>query len=73
MGGLSVPPSWAPWHATVNPGVASAIPAAAEGGPGGGYPMGAPLGQFINGGGYGRNQPTYGFKPSVMAKPPAAG
>jgi PPE-repeat protein len=72
MGGLSVPPSWAPWHATVNPGVASAIPAAAEGGPGG-YPMGAPLGQFINGGGYGRNQPTYGFKPSVMAKPPAAG
>src|SRR5262249_34307479 len=32
LGGLSAPASWTPWHATVNPGVASAIPAAAEGG-----------------------------------------
>ena len=36
------------------------------------FPMAPPFGQFVNGG-YGRNQPTYGFKPSVMAKPPAAG
>jgi phage-related tail protein len=71
IGGLSAPASWTPWHATTNPGVASAVSAAAQGS--NGYPMGAPLGQFVNGAGYGRNQPTYGFKPSVIAKPPAAG
>ena len=71
IGGLSAPASWTPWHATTNPGVASAVSAAAEGG--NSFPMGAPLGQFVNGGGYGRNVPTYGFKPSVIAKPPAAG
>lgn len=69
IGGLSAPANWVPWHATTNPGVASAIPAAAEGNS---FPMAPPFGQFVNGG-YGRNQPTYGFKPSVMAKPPAAG
>lgn len=69
LGGLSAPPSWVPWHATTNPGVVSAIPAAAEGNS---FPMAPPFGQFVNGG-YGRNQPIYGFKPSVMAKPPAAG
>jgi hypothetical protein len=66
---LSAPANWVPWHATTNPGVASAIPAAAEGNS---FPMAPPFGQFFNGG-YGRNQPTYGFRPSVMAKPPAAG
>jgi hypothetical protein len=70
IGGLSAPANWVPWHATTNPGVASAIPAAAEGS--NSLPMAPPFGQFVNGG-YGRNQPTYGFKPSVMAKPPAAG
>ncbi|MHA7650228.1 PPE family protein [Mycobacterium sp. ML4] len=70
IGGLSVPANWVPWHATTNPGVAAAIPAAAEGG--NSFPMAPPLGQFVNGG-YGRNVPQYGFKPSVMAKPPAAG
>ncbi|MHA7652499.1 PPE family protein [Mycobacterium sp. ML4] len=70
IGGLSVPANWVPWHATSNPGIASAIPAAAEGA--NSFPMAPPFGQFVNGG-YGRNQPTYGFKPSVMAKPPAAG
>jgi hypothetical protein len=70
IGGLSAPANWVPWHATTNPGVASAIPAAAEGASN--FPMAPPFGQFVNGG-YGRNQPTYGFKPSVMAKPPAAG
>ncbi|MCV7123533.1 PPE family protein [Mycobacterium lacus] len=71
IGGLSAPASWIPWHATTNPGVASAVSAAAEGT--NGFPMAPPLGQFVNGGGFGRNQPTYGFKPSVIAKPPAAG
>ncbi|WP_205875115.1 PPE family protein [Mycobacterium camsae] len=70
IGGLSAPASWVPWHATTNPGFVSAIPAAAEGG--NSFPMAPPLGQFVNGG-YGRNVPQYGFKPSVMAKPPAAG
>jgi hypothetical protein len=70
IGGLSAPANWVPWHATTNPGVAAAIPAAAEGA--NNFPMAPPFGQFVNGG-YGRNQPTYGFKPSVMAKPPAAG
>jgi len=69
IGGLSAPANWVPWHATTNPGIATAIPAAAEGNS---FPMAPPFGQFVNGG-YGRNQPTYGFKPSVMAKPPAAG
>jgi PPE-repeat protein len=69
IGGLSAPANWVPWHATTNPGVATAIPAAAESS---NFPMAPPFGQFVNGG-YGRNQPTYGFKPSVMAKPPAAG
>ncbi|MDT5139418.1 MAG: hypothetical protein QOD58_3680, partial [Mycobacterium sp.] len=69
IGGLSAPAAWTPWHATLNPGVASAIPAGAGTNS---FPMAPPFGQFVNGG-YGRNQPTYGFKPSVMAKPPAAG
>ncbi|OBJ50298.1 PPE family protein [Mycobacterium sp. 1423905.2] len=71
IGGLSAPANWVPWHATTNPGIASAIPAAAESS--NSFPMAPPFGQFVNGGGYGRNQPIYGFKPSVMAKPPAAG
>ncbi|OBJ85444.1 PPE family protein [Mycobacterium asiaticum] len=69
IGGLSVPPNWVPWQATTNPGLVSAISTGAEGNS---FPMAPPFGQFVNGG-YGRNQPTYGFKPSVMAKPPAAG
>ncbi len=74
IGGLSAPANWVPWHATTNPGIASAIPAAFETGSEGAssFPMAPPFGQFVNGG-YGRNQPTYGFKPSVMARPPAAG
>lgn len=69
IGGLSAPANWVPWQATTNPGVASAIPAA-EGA--NSFPMAPPFGQFVNGG-YGRSQPTYGFKHAVMAKPPAAG
>jgi PPE-repeat protein len=71
IGGLSAPASWTPWHATTNPGVASAVSAAAEGSTNS-FPMAPPFGQFVNGG-YGKNAPTYGFKPSVIAKPPAAG
>ena len=70
IGGLSVPANWVPWHGTTNPGIATAIPAAAEGG--NSFPMAPPMGQFGNRG-YGRLVPTYGFKPSVMARPPAAG
>lgn len=73
LGALSVPPSWAPVSAVTNPGVAAlnatVTPAAAEGA--GGLPM-APFGT-VGGNRYGRMLPTYGFKPSVMAKPPAAG
>jgi PPE-repeat protein len=73
LGALSVPPSWAPVSAVTNPGVgalnATVVPAAAEGA--NGLPM-APFGQF-GGNRYGRMLPTYGFKPSVMARPPAAG
>ena len=73
LGALSVPPSWAPVSAVTNPGVAAlnaaAVPAGAEGM--NALPM-APLGQ-LGGTRYGRILPTYGFKPSVMAKPPAAG
>ncbi|WP_099223694.1 PPE family protein [Mycobacterium persicum] len=71
IGGLSAPASWVPWHATTNPGIASAVTAASEGTSS--FPMAPPLGQFVNSGGFGRNQPIYGFKPSVIAKPPAAG
>lgn len=71
IGGLSVPANWVPWQATTNPGVAAAIPAAADAGSS--FPMAPPLGQFVNGNGFGRNVPTYGFKPAVMARPPAAG
>jgi PPE-repeat protein len=73
LGALSVPPSWAPVSAVTNPGVAAlnaaVVPAGAEGM--NALPM-APLGQ-LGGTRYGRILPTYGFKPSVMAKPPAAG
>ncbi|BBY04223.1 putative PPE family protein PPE19 [Mycobacterium seoulense] len=72
IGALSVPPSWAPVTAVTNPGVTtltSAAPAAADGlHP---FPM-APFGPMTGHTGW-RQTPTYGFKPSVMTKPPAAG
>jgi hypothetical protein len=70
IGGLSAPASWTPWHATTNPGVASAVSAATEST--NSFPMAPPFGQFVNGG-FGKNAPNYGFKPLVMARPPAAG
>ncbi|OBI38569.1 PPE family protein [Mycobacterium colombiense] len=72
LGALSVPPSWAPVTAVTNPGVATltaAVPHAADGV----HPMPmAPFGPMVGQGSW-RNLPTYGFKPSVMARPPAAG
>jgi PPE-repeat protein len=74
LGALSVPPGWAPVSAVTNPGVAAlnvaAVPAGAEGV--NALPMAPPFGQ-LGGNRYGRMLPTYGFKPAVMAKPPAAG
>ena len=74
LGALSVPPSWAPVSAVTNPGVAAlnatVVPAAADGA--NAVPMAPGFGQF-GGSRYGRLLPTYGFKPSVMARPPAAG
>ena len=73
LGALSVPPSWAPVSAVTNPGVAAVntvVPAGAEGV--NALPMAPPFGQ-LGANRYGRAIPTYGFKPSVMAKPPAAG
>ncbi|WP_269474194.1 PPE family protein [Mycobacterium shinjukuense] len=74
LGALSVPPSWAPVTAVTNPALAAltsaaAAPAAADGiHP---VPM-TPFGPMFGSLG-GRNLPTYGFKPAVMARPPAAG
>ncbi|MCV7443021.1 PPE family protein [Mycobacterium paraense] len=73
LGSLSVPPSWAPVNAITNPAVGAltnaVAPASAEGM--NALPM-APFGQ-LGANRYGRILPTYGFKPAVMAKPPAAG
>jgi PPE-repeat protein len=73
LGALSVPPSWAPVNAITNPAVGTLVdavaPASAEGL--NALPM-APFGQ-LGANRYGRILPTYGFKPAVMAKPPAAG
>jgi hypothetical protein len=70
LGALSVPASWHPWSATLNPGAILTGATAAEGG--NGFPMAPPFGQFVKGD-RGFARPTYGFKPSVMARPPAAG
>jgi PPE-repeat protein len=70
LGALSVPASWHPWTATTNPGAILAGATSAEGS--GGYPMAPPFGQFVKGD-RGFSRPTYGFKPAVMARPPAAG
>jgi PPE-repeat protein len=75
IGALSVPPSWAPVTAVTNPGVATlvsanaAAPAVASG------PNTLPMAPFGPMGPQNswRNVPAYGFKPSVMARPPAAG
>lgn len=76
LGALSVPPSWAPVTAVTSPAVA------ALNGVGGAAPTGAAAGMHAlpmtpfgpwGGGTAGRTLPAYGFKPVVMARPPAAG
>ncbi|MDD4866060.1 MAG: PPE family protein [Mycobacterium sp.] len=78
IGKLSVPVSWtgatpaaAMSHAAVPVSTISAAPEAAAGGPGnllGGMPLaGAGVG------GHGMAGPKYGFRPTVMARPPFAG
>lgn len=76
LGGLSVPAGWTTATGAANPAVATltnatAIQAAAEGSANG-LPTAPPFGQFVNGG-RGRKLPSYGFRLTFMAKPPAAG
>ncbi|GLE51902.1 PPE family protein [Mycobacterium montefiorense] len=75
IGALSVPPSWAPVTAVTNPGMPTLV-SAATGAPVAANGMNAlPMAPFGSMGQQSvwRNAPTYGFKPSVMARPPAAG
>ena len=74
VGALSVPPSWAPVNAVTNPGVPTLI-SATTAGPAANGLHAMPMTPFGPMGGQSawRNVPTYGFKPSVMARPPAAG
>jgi PPE-repeat protein len=74
VGALSVPPSWAPVNAVTNPGVPTLI-SATTAGPAADGLHALPMTPFGPMGGQNawRNVPTYGFKPSVMARPPAAG
>jgi PPE-repeat protein len=74
VGKLSVPVSWsapaAPMHAAVP---VSAVSAAPEVGPGSGNLLGGmPLAGMGTGGSAGAG-PRYGFRPTIMARPPAAG
>jgi PPE-repeat protein len=72
VGPLSVPPSWtaaaplAPLSSTLGATPMVAPPAVAAGMPG------VPMGGF-GAQGLGRNIPQYGFRPSFVARPPAAG
>lgn len=74
IGPLSVPPSWtSPIGATVSPmpgGGLGAAPAFGAGGPAsmlGGMPLTGPFGNGVG------SAPKYGFRPTVVAHPPAAG
>ena len=85
VGTMSVPQSWAAAAPAANP-TAGSLPAAAEGWaipPGAGMaemapPAGVPGMPGVPGGGmanrgYGFAAPRYGFKPTVVSRPPAAG
>jgi PPE-repeat protein len=75
-GKLAVPPSWiggAPLAAPHAPLPVSSVSAAPEGGGAGNLLGGMPL-AGAGGGGFGAGAgPRYGFKPTVMARPPFAG
>jgi PPE-repeat protein len=76
VGGLSVPPSWAAATPAMHPASATPLPissisAGPESSPAGNLLGGMPLaGAAAGGGGSG---PRYGFKPTVMMRPPFAG
>ncbi|MGH3970732.1 MAG: PPE family protein, SVP subgroup, partial [Mycobacterium sp.] len=77
VGGLSVPPSWGGAGATLPPATSSPLPissisAAPETGAGAGNLLG---GMPLAGAGAGApgTGPRYGFRPTVMARPPFAG
>jgi PPE-repeat protein len=74
-GKLAVPPSWiggAPLAAPHAPLAISSVSAAPEGGGAGNLLGGMPL-AGAGAGGMGGSGPRYGFKPTVMARPPFAG
>jgi PPE-repeat protein len=75
VGKLAVPPSWiggAPLAAPHAPLAVSSVSAAPEGGGAGNLLGGMPL-AGVGGGGMGGAGPRYGFKPTVMSRPPFAG
>jgi PPE-repeat protein len=75
VGKLAVPPSWiggAPLAAPHAPLPISSVSAAPEGGGAGNLLGGMPL-AGAGGGGMGGAGPRYGFKPTVMSRPPFAG
>jgi PPE-repeat protein len=75
VGKLAVPPSWiggAPLAAPHAPLPVSSVSAAPEGGGAGNLLGGMPL-AGAGGGGMGGAGPRYGFKPTVMSRPPFAG
>lgn len=74
IGALSVPPSWAASASTTNSGLtALSTGAGALSGSGpGAVPAGMPMGG-ITARGMGDLGPRYGFRPTVVAHPPAAG
>jgi PPE-repeat protein len=75
IGKLAVPPSWiggAPLAAPHAPLPISSVSAAPEGGGAGNLLGGMPL-AGAGGGGIGGAGPRYGFKPTVMSRPPFAG
>ena len=78
LGPLSVPPSWtatAPVQGTLSPALGGAPMVAPPSAPApmtGSTPP-VPLGANMGGRGEGRAIPQYGFRPSFVARPPAAG
>jgi PPE-repeat protein len=76
VGKLAVPPSWiggAPLTAPHAPLPISSVSAAPEGAGAGNLLGGMPLAGGGAGGGMGGAGPRYGFKPTVMSRPPFAG
>jgi PPE-repeat protein len=76
VGRLSVPAVWSGAAPAVSPAAAvpvSAISAVPEGAGSGNLLGGMPLAGMGGQGGFGASGPRYGFKPTVMARPPFAG